>query len=128
MVKKEMKPRVRIQEMLMGHGWVCVQDMLISHVSGGFWLQVPQPLVATVGFTDKRAILLRNVYDTSSRPPDTTYCENVARLEWACVWLPRAGAGAGLSGGWRGFSIDHVRSSHVSLKSLVVQPFLTLCV
>lgn len=86
----------------------------MSHVSGGFWLQVPQALVAMVGFTDKRSMWLRSVYDTRSQAPDTTYCGNVARREWECVWLPRAGAGAGLSGGWRGFSIDHVRPSHPS--------------
>ena len=27
---------------------------------------------------------------------------------WDVVWLPRAGDGAGFSGGWRGFAIDHV--------------------
>ena len=28
---------------------------------------------------------------------------------WDVVWLPRAGDGAGFSGGWRSFAIDHVR-------------------
>lgn len=28
---------------------------------------------------------------------------------WDVVWLPRAGDGAGFSGGWRGFAVDHVR-------------------
>lgn len=30
-------------------------------------------------------------------------------MMWPVTWLPRVERGTGLSGGWRGFSLDHVR-------------------
>ena len=35
---------------------------------------------------------------------------------WDVVWLPRAGDGAGFSGGWRSFAIDHVRVAAPSIR------------
>eukprot|EP00884_Botryococcus_braunii_P002879 jgi/Botrbrau1/12592/Bobra.0169s0120.1 len=103
----------------IGHS-AFVKDMLPSHVSGGFWLQAPMDLFNILGWKDKRSIWLRSVSDTRSREPDYEYCGDVARREWECVWLPRPPNGAGLSGGWRGFSLDHELTPNDSLVFEVV--------
>ena len=70
-------------------GVVYVKAMMPSHVSGGYWLQAPSGLLAVM--------------------PSVT-CNIVLRVGaslWEVVWLLRdKQAGAGFSGGWRGFAVD----------------------
>eukprot|EP01048_Picozoa_sp_COSAG05_P023709 COSAG05_NODE_5246_length_1227_cov_1.194149_1_plen_305_part_01 len=69
-----------------------VKVMLPSHVAGGYWLQMPVDLTVHLpgGYGKHRFQLL----DTAGK-------------SWPVIWLRRGGAGGGLSGGWRGFAIDH---------------------
>lgn len=62
--------------------------MLPSHVSGGFWLQLPCDLARHMPTSSCRFIL---------------DCEGE---EWENVYLVRGHNSGGLSGGWRGFAID----------------------
>eukprot|EP00963_Diacronema_lutheri_P014341 scaffold2859_cov349-Pavlova_lutheri.AAC.78 len=62
--------------------------MLPSHVSGGFWLQLPCDLTRHMPTSSCRFIL---------------DCEGE---EWENVYLVRGHNSGGLSGGWRGFAID----------------------
>lgn len=66
--------------------------MLASHVSGGFWLQLPTALAEVLPDVQGgvKAILQ----------------EKESMDEWEVVWLRKGKKGGGLSGGWRGFSID----------------------
>ena len=66
--------------------------MLASHVSGGFWLQLPTELGEVLPDVQGgvKAILQ----------------EKESMDEWEVVWLRKGKKGGGLSGGWRGFSID----------------------
>ncbi|CAM6122443.1 unnamed protein product [Calypogeia fissa] len=64
-----------------------VKAMLKSHTSGGFWLGLPSDFCYNNFIKDDVVIL-----------------EDEDGLEWECVYLHHK---HGLSGGWRGFSIDH---------------------
>lgn len=65
-----------------------VKPMLQSHVTGGFWLGLPSSFCKTyLPKKDDRVVL-----------------ENEKGEEWDTVFLANK---AGLSGGWRGFSLDH---------------------
>lgn len=70
-------------------GAVYVKAMMPSHVSGGYWLQAPPGLMGVM--------------------PSVT-CDIILRVGsslWEVRWLLRdKQAGAGLSGGWRGFAVD----------------------
>lgn len=65
-----------------------VRGMLHSHTASGFWLGLP------VSFC--REYLPHR--------DETIVLEDEKLLEWECVYLAKK---IGLSGGWRGFSIDH---------------------
>jgi hypothetical protein len=69
-----------------------VKVMLPSHVSGGYWLQMPVDLCPHLpgGLGKHRFRLLDEQGDS-----------------WPVIWLRRGGSGGGLSGGWRAFAIDH---------------------
>ncbi|KAG6542705.1 hypothetical protein Mapa_015864 [Marchantia paleacea] len=64
-----------------------VKAMLKSHTSGGFWLGLPSDFCITHFRKDELVIL-----------------EDEDGLEWETIYLHHK---KGLSGGWRGFSIDH---------------------
>eukprot|EP00250_Pteridium_aquilinum_P034145 c7136_g1_i1 orf=154-1278(+) len=65
-----------------------VKPMLQSHVTGGFWLGLPSFFCKTyLPKKDEKIVL-----------------ENEKGDEWETVFLANK---AGLSGGWRGFSLDH---------------------
>lgn len=65
-----------------------VKPMLQSHVTGGFWLGLPSMFCKT--YLPKK--------------DDKVILENEKGDEWETVFLANK---AGLSGGWRGFSLDH---------------------
>ena len=85
----------------------CVKQLLKSHVSGGFWLQLP-------------SAFCMNMPDTITEPNpqvmfDLEGCNGDGLPEevpdgdvWEAIWLPKGSyPGGGLSGGWRGFSLDN---------------------
>ncbi|PTQ45376.1 hypothetical protein MARPO_0015s0164 [Marchantia polymorpha] len=77
---------VRASEIKTGHPSF-VKAMLRSHTSGGFWLGLPSDFCITHFRKDELVIL-----------------EDEDGLEWETIYLHHK---KGLSGGWRGFSIDH---------------------
>ena len=66
--------------------------MLASHVSGGFWLQLPTEL--------------SEVLPDIQGGVKAVLQEKESLDEWEVVWLRKGKKGGGLSGGWRGFAID----------------------
>lgn len=65
-----------------------VKPMLHSHTASGFWLGLPAIFCKThLPHKDERVML-----------------EDESQREWECVYLANK---VGLSGGWRGFSLDH---------------------
>ncbi|MCO5602718.1 hypothetical protein L7F22_056855 [Adiantum nelumboides] len=65
-----------------------VKPMLQSHVTGGFWLGLP-------------AAFCR---DNLPKKDDRIVLEDELKEEWETIYLSYK---TGLSGGWRGFSLDH---------------------
>ena len=72
-----------------------VKVMLPSHVSGGYWLQMPVDLTASLASTKTRMRLI----DSEGVEPEA------GGPGFPVIWLPR-GSGGGLSGGWRGYAIE----------------------
>ena len=72
-----------------------VKVMLPSHVSGGYWLQMPVDLTASLASTKTRMRLI----DSEGVEPEA------GGPGFPVIWLPRGGGG-GLSGGWRGYAIE----------------------
>jgi len=71
------------------HGKAFRKLMLPSHISGGYWLQLPREMTAYMPEHDVPIIL------------------NAGNSSWMVQYLRREGnSNAGLSGGWRGFAID----------------------
>lgn len=96
-----------------------VKVMLPSHVSGGYWLQMPCEFTTCLNQEmGKHTMTLLD--------PDS-------KTEWPVIWLRRGKSGGGLSGGWRGFAIDHVLSvgdvlmfEKVSTKNIMATIFRAL--
>lgn len=84
-----------------------LQVMSASHVSGGFWLQVPAELCVHFE-TAKHDITLL----CDEHPPQAVH--NKEDGVWIVGWLPktdpsgRLTGGVGLSKNWRGFALDQV--------------------
>ncbi|KAI3426164.1 hypothetical protein D9Q98_008541 [Chlorella vulgaris] len=78
-----------------------------SMVSGGFWMEQPRGLRELIRMNDKCDISV-HLPPGQEPPPGSEYLETAAGGSkwWKMVWLPRK-SGAGFSGGWRGFSLDH---------------------
>ncbi|KAL4857795.1 NEDD8-activating enzyme E1 catalytic subunit [Chlorella vulgaris] len=78
-----------------------------SMVSGGFWMEQPRGLRELIRTNDKCDISV-HLPPGQEPPPGSEYLETAADGSkwWKMVWLPRK-SGAGFSGGWRGFSLDH---------------------
>ena len=66
--------------------------MLASHVSGGFWLQLPTELGEVLPDIQGGVKMMLQ--------------EKASMDVWEVVWLRKGKKGGGLSGGWRGFAID----------------------
>lgn len=66
--------------------------MLASHVSGGFWLQLPTSLGEVLPDVQGGVKMMLQ--------------EKESMDVWEVVWLRKGKKGGGLSGGWRGFAID----------------------
>jgi hypothetical protein len=76
-----------------------VKVMLPSHVSGGYWLQMPVDLAEHLpGSMGKHRFRL---IDAEGHEPAAD-----SGPGFPVIWLRRGGSGGGLSGGWRGFAID----------------------
>lgn len=76
-----------------------VKVMLPSHVSGGYWLQLPVDLAEHLpGSMGKHRFRL---LDSTGAEPASGGAGG-----FPVIWLRRGGSGGGLSGGWRGFAID----------------------
>lgn len=76
-----------------------VKVMLPSHVSGGYWLQMPVDLADYLpGSMGKHRFRL---LDSTGAEPASGDGSG-----FPVIWLRRGGSGGGLSGGWRGFAID----------------------
>ena len=76
-----------------------VKVMLPSHVSGGYWLQLPVDLAEHLpGSLGKHRFRL---LDSTGAEPASG-----GGPGFPVIWLRRGGSGGGLSGGWRGFAID----------------------
>ncbi len=90
------------------------QVMSASHVSGGFWLQVPSELCIHFEHVKHDITLLCDAH-----PPDAQH--NQEDGIWLVGWLPKtdkAGkltGGVGLSKNWRGFALDQVSHLKCSL-------------
>lgn len=74
--------------------------MTQSQVSGGFWSSAPTGLARYVSFPTERMLTMKLAPGTQL-PSD---CDADVDGSWEVKWLPRK-AGAGFSGGWRGFAI-----------------------
>eukprot|EP01043_Picozoa_sp_COSAG02_P074468 COSAG02_NODE_14920_length_1223_cov_558.750890_1_plen_345_part_01 len=76
-----------------------VKVMLPSHVSGGYWLQMPVDLADYLpGSMGKHRFRL---LDSTGAEPASG-----GGPGFPVIWLRRGGNGGGLSGGWRGYAID----------------------
>ena len=77
-----------------------------SHVSGGFWLQLPAQFCQCM--PDTRAQTQPQVmFDLIGHNGDGLKEEVPDGDTWEVIWLPKGQGGGELSGGWRGFSIDN---------------------
>ena len=83
-----------------GHAYAKI--MTSSQVSSGFWANAPRGVERHVTFIEKTPISLK-LPQQENDPADALYQRDDGT--WNCIWLPRK-AGAGFSGGWRGFAID----------------------
>ena len=95
-----------------------------SNVSGGFWLQLPSGLASFMppaqGAEQLKLQIELRCNDALQAASGWTYAldRTPAKGEmssWPAIYLLRGKGGAGLSGGWRGFSIDQVRHCAASL-------------
>jgi hypothetical protein len=76
-----------------------VKVMLPSHVSSGYWLQMPVDLADYLpGSMGKHRFRL---LDSTGAEPASG-----GGPGFPVIWLRRGGNGGGLSGGWRGYAID----------------------
>jgi len=101
----------------------CVKVLLPSHVSGGFWLQLPAefadkmpPTLGKKTFDLQVCWPLRRAEGASGSGRGGDDEEGVSgeysgEVElgdsWEQIWLRKQEGNGGLSGGWRGFAIDH---------------------
>jgi hypothetical protein len=83
----------------------CVKVLLKSHVSGGFWLQLPSAFCASMPQNMDLHPLVK--FDLHGRSGDGLPEEVPDDDAWEVIWLRKGSNGGGLSGGWRGFSIDN---------------------
>ncbi|KAL3697233.1 hypothetical protein R1sor_011309 [Riccia sorocarpa] len=79
-----------------------VKNMLKSHVSGGFWLGLPVAFCKTHFRHDQKVTL-----------------EDEDGVAWEAVYLHNKN---GLSGGWRGFALDHNLSDGDAIVFELVEP------
>lgn len=80
-----------------------VKPMLQSHVTGGFWLGLPAAFCK----------------DCLPKKDDRIVLEDENNEEWETIYLANK---TGLSGGWRGFSLDHGLVDGDALVFELVQP------
>ena len=83
----------------------CVKVLLKSHVSGGFWLQLPSAFCASM--PQDMGLNPQVMFDLYGRSGDGLPDEVPDDDVWEAIWLRKGSNGGGLSGGWRGFSIDN---------------------
>jgi hypothetical protein len=83
----------------------CVKVLLKSHVSGGFWLQLPSAFCASM--PQDMGLNPQVMFDLYGRSGDGLPDEVPNDDIWEVIWLRKGSNGGGLSGGWRGFSIDN---------------------
>ena len=83
-----------------------IKVLLKSHVSGSFWLQLPAAFCRCMPDTIK-VRPPQVMFDLSGQSGDGLAEEVPDGDVWEVIWLPKGRTGGGLSGGWRGFSIDN---------------------
>ena len=83
----------------------CVKVLLKSHVSGGFWLQLPSAFCESM--PQDMGLNPQVMFDLYGRSGDGLPEEVPDDDVWEAIWLRKGSNGGGLSGGWRGFSIDN---------------------